>query len=79
MKFINDRYATPVAVEFGSSDSDNSVNRPVKHRTLFATLKLFDQSLSITINNTTISYPGEFPIDTAYTETFDTFTDKKPH
>ena len=40
IKFINDRYVTPVTIEFGSSDSDNSVNLPVKHRELFVALRL---------------------------------------
>ena len=56
--FINDRYIIPVTVEFGSSESDNSVNLPVKHRKLFAALKLLDPSLSITINNKAFSHPG---------------------
>ena len=32
IKFINDRYVTPITVKFGNSDSDRSVNLPVKHR-----------------------------------------------
>ena len=78
VKFINDRYVTPVTVEFGSSDSDSSVNLPVKHRKLFAALKLLDPSLSITINNITYNHPGEFPMGTTYTENFDVIVDKKP-
>ena len=79
IKFINDCYATPVTVEFDSSDPDNSVKRPMKNRKLFATLKLLDQSISITINDTAINHPGEIPIGTVYTESFDIITDKKPH
>ena len=32
IKFINNRYVTPVTVEFGNSDSDNSEYLHVKHR-----------------------------------------------
>ena len=78
IKFINDRYVTPVTVEFGSSDPDSSVNIPVKHRKLFAALKILDPFLSITINNTTFNHPGEFPMETSYTENFDVIVDKKP-
>ena len=78
IKLINDRYVTLVTVEFGSSEPDNSVNLPIKHRKLFAVLKLLDPSLSITINDTTFNHPGEFPMGIAYTENFDVIVDKKP-
>ena len=77
MKFVNDRYVTPVTAKFGSSDSDNSVNLPAKHRELFATLKLLDPSISITINDTTINHPGESPMGAAYTDIFDVINNKK--
>ena len=32
VKFTNNRYSTPVTIEFGSSNSDNTVNLPVKCR-----------------------------------------------
>ena len=32
IKIVNDRYVTPVTVELGSSESDDSINLPVKHR-----------------------------------------------
>ena len=50
----------------------------MKYCKLFAALKLLDPSLSITINDTAINHPGELPISTAYTETFNVITDKKP-
>ena len=78
IKFINDRYITPVTVKFGSSESDNAVSLPAKHRKLFAALKCFDPSLSITINDTTLNHPGESPMGIAYTENFDVIVDKKP-
>ena len=75
IKNFNDRYVTVVTVEFGSSDVDSSVNFLVKHRKLFAALKFLDPSLSITINDTTIKDPREFPMGTIYTDTFDVITD----
>ena len=64
IKFINERYVTPVTAEFDSSESDNYVYLSVKHRKLFAALKLLDSTLSITISDTTINYLGEFPMGT---------------
>ena len=78
IKFINDRYVTPVTIEFVSSYSDNFVNIPVKHHKLFVALKLLDPSLSITINDTIISHSREIPMGVAYTETFQVITDKNP-
>ena len=78
VKFINDRYVTPATVELGSSESDNSVTLPTKHRKLFVALIIFDPSLCITINDSTFNHPGEFPMGTAYTENFDVIVDKKP-
>ena len=77
IKFINDRYVFSITVEFGSSGSDNSVNFPVKNRTLFAALKFLDPSLSVTIKDITINYPGELPMGTKYTENVEVITDKK--
>ena len=78
IKFINERCVTPVTVEFGSSESDNSVNFLAKQRISFTALNLLDPSLSITINDTAINRPGEFPMGTAYTETCNVINDKKP-
>ena len=78
IKFINDRYVTPVTIELGSSDSDNYVNLHVNHHKPFAALKLLDPSISITINDTTINHPGVFSIKTTHTETFEVITDRKP-
>ena len=64
-------------VEFGSSESDNSVNFPVKNCTLFAALRFLDPSLSVTIKYITINHPGELPMGTKYTENFEVITDKK--
>ena len=77
VKFINNRYTTPITVEFGSSESENSVNLPVKHRKIFLAIKLLDPSASITIKDKVITNPKEFPMGTEYTEYFDVITDKK--
>ena len=58
IKFINDRYVFSINVEFGSSESDNSVNFPVKNRTLFAALKFLDPSLSVAIKDIIINHLG---------------------
>ena len=39
VKYENNRYITPVNVEFGSTESDSTVNIASKHRKLFATTK----------------------------------------
>ena len=61
IKFVNDRYITPVTIKFGSFDSNNSVNRPMKHRKLFVALEFLDTSILITINDTTINHPKSSP------------------
>ena len=44
VKYENNRYITPVNVEFGSNDSDSTVNIASKHRKPFAAIKLLDLS-----------------------------------
>ena len=77
IKFINNRCTTPITVEFGSSDSENTVTLLVKHRTIFIAIKLFDPSASITIKDKVITNHVEFPIVIEYTETFDVITNQK--
>ena len=77
VKFINNRYTIPITVEFGSSESENSVNLPVKHRKCFIAINLLDPSASIAIKDKVITNPQEFPMGTEYTECFDVITDKK--
>ena len=77
VKFINNRYTTQITVEFGSSESENSINLPVKNRKIFLAIKLLDPSTSITIKDKVIANPKEFPMGTEYTEYFDVITDKK--
>ena len=45
VKFINNCYVTPITVEFGSSESEKSVNLPVKHKQFIA-IKFLDPSAS---------------------------------
>ena len=77
IKFINDRYITPVTIELGSSNPDNSINLPMEQQKIFAALKILDPSFSITINVTTINRPREFPMGIDYTK-YQIITDKKP-
>ena len=77
VKFINNRYTTLITVEFGSSESENSVNQLVKHWKIFIAIKLLDLSASITIKDKVITNLQEFPMGTEYTEYFDVITDKK--
>ena len=49
VKFVNNYYATPVIIEFDSSNSEITVNIPVNRRNLFATIKLLDPSATITV------------------------------
>ena len=44
VKFFNNHYTTPVIIEFGSSNTDSTVNIPVKYRKFFAVAKLIDPS-----------------------------------
>ena len=57
IKFTNNRHVTPITVEFGSSESENSVNLPVKQRKIFIAIKLLDPSASITIKDKVITNP----------------------
>ena len=63
VRFINNRYTTPITVEFGSSKSENSVNLPVKYRKIFIAIKLLklpNPTASITIKDKVITNPQEF-------------------
>ena len=77
IKLTNNRYITTITVEFGSSESENSINLPVKHQNIFIAIKLLDPAASITIKDKVITKSQELPIGTAYTESFDVITDKK--
>ena len=44
VKFFNNRYTTPVTIKFGSSNTDSTVNIPVKYRKSFAVANLIDPS-----------------------------------
>ena len=62
VKFIDNRYVIPITIEFGSSNSENTVNISVKHRKLFAVFKLLDPSATINIGDKIINHPDEFPM-----------------
>ena len=76
VRFINNRYTTPITVEFGSSESKNSVTLPIKYRKIFFVVKILDPLTFITIKVKVITNPLEFPMGTEYTELFDVITDQ---
>ena len=58
VKYQNNRYTTPVNVEFGITESDNTVNFASKHCKLFAAIKILDLSVKIiTDDDTVIHHP----------------------
>ena len=77
-KFVYNRYTTPVTIEFGSSDSESTVNISVKHPKLFAAIKILEPLATINSRDKIINHPGELPMVTEYTEFFTVTTDKKP-
>ena len=61
VKYENNRYITPVNVEFGSNDSESTMNIASKHRKLFAAIKILDPfAKMITDDDTVIQHPKEF-------------------
>ena len=78
LKYEKNRYVTPINVEFGSTESDSTVNIAWKHRKLFAAIKLFDPSSKIiTDDDTVIHHPKEFLIGTDYATQFTIINDHK--
>ena len=78
VKYDNNRYITPVNVEFGSNDSDSTVNIASKNRKLFAAIKILDTSAKIiTDDDTIIHHPKEFPMGADYTTKFTIINDRK--
>ena len=78
VKNENNRYITPVNVEFGSTESDSTVNIASKHRKLFTTIKLLDPSAKIiTDDYTVIHHPKEFPMGADYATKFTIINDRK--
>ena len=49
VKFVNNCYTTLVIIEFDSSNSESTVNIPVKYCKIFAAIKLLDPSATITV------------------------------
>ena len=76
-QFLSNPYITPVTIEFGSSDSGNAVNLPVKYRIIFIVLELLDCLVVITTGDKVIAHPLEFPMGTEYIEIFHVIADKK--
>ena len=78
VKYENNWYITPVNVEFGSTESDNTVNIASKHRKLFVVIKLIDPSAKIiTDDDTVIHHPKEFPMEADYATKFTIINDRK--
>ena len=59
VNYENNRYITPVNVEFGSTESDNTVHIVSKHCNVFAAIKLLDRSAKIITNDDTVISPWE--------------------
>ena len=78
VKYENNRYITPVNVEFGSTESDSTVNIASKHSKLFAAIKLLDPSAKIiTDDDTVIHHLKEFPTGADYATKFTIINDRK--
>ena len=62
VNYEKNRYITPINVEFGSTESDSTVNIASKYRKLFTAIKVLDPSAKIiTDDDTVIHHPKEFP------------------
>ena len=78
VKYENNRYITPVNVEFDSTESDSTVNIASKHRKLFTVIKLLDPSAkNITDDDTVIHHPKEFPMGADRATKFTIINDRK--
>ena len=78
VKYENNRYITPVNVEFDSTESDSTVNISSKHRKLFTVVKLLDPSAKIITNDdTVIHHPKESHMGADYATKFTIINDRK--
>ena len=87
IKFVKDRYTTPIIVEFGSplKSGNNTINIASIHCQIFTAMKLLDSSLKIiTQDGRIIEHPKDFPTGNEYkkhfpntTEELDRFKSKK--
>ena len=78
VKYENNRYITSVNVEFGSTESDSTVNIAPKYRKLFTAIKILDSSTKfITDDDTVIHHPKEFPMGADYATKFTVINDCK--
>ena len=86
IKFVKDRYTTPMIVEFSSplKSGNNTINIASIHCQIFTAMKLLDSSLKIiTQDGRIIEHPKDFPTGNEYkknpntTEELDRFKSKK--
>ena len=78
VKYEENRYITPVNVEFGSTESDRTVNIASKHRKFFTAIKLLGRFAKIiTDDDAVIHHPKEFPMGADYATKFTIINDRK--
>ena len=78
VNYENNRYITPLNIEFGSTESDSTIKIVLKHRKLFAAIKLLDPSAKIITNDdTVIHHPKDFPMGADYATKFTIINDRK--
>ena len=69
IKFVKDRYTTPMIVEFSSQlkSGNNTINIAFIHCKIYAAMKILDQSLKIIIQAVKIyEHPKDFPTRNEY-------------
>lgn len=54
-ELLNNFYATPITVDFGTTETDDSINVASKHRKIFISIKLPDFSTTIITKNDNLS------------------------
>ena len=75
IKFVKDRYTTPMIVEFSSplKSASNTINIASIHCKIFTAMKLLDSSLKIiTQDGRIIEHPKTFPTGNEYKNIFQT-------
>ena len=73
IKFVKDRYITPIIVEFSSplKSGNNTINIASIHCQIFTAMKLLDSSLKIiTQDGRIIEHPKDFSTGNEYKKTF---------
>ena len=80
VKYENNRYTTLLNVEFGSTESDSTVNITSKYRKLFTIITNLDPSSKIiTDDDTIIHHPKEFPMEADYATNLTIINDRIVH